>query len=133
MHKPDFPRVQALTAEGKFFSFRVPVNRVARQGMPEIRHVHADLVGSARFQAQFHKSIADIGFERFVMGYGGFGILIGYRHFFAVARIPSDGRIYRTAVCFQTPCNDSAVFACKAVFGNLLGKHAVRKIVFCHD
>ena len=89
-------RVELPLAEPRAGARAVPVHGVTHQRMPEVRHVHADLVGAAGLQRHLdvrraaetlqHAILADRGLARG-----------DHRHLLAVARVAPDRRIHRAA------------------------------------
>ena len=109
------------------------VDRVARDRMPDIRHVHTDLVRASglKAQAQLRKS-RKIFCDKIVRHGVSRVRRVLYRHALSILRMTCDGRIHR-AVLANFPVHHGAVFARKAVRLDLLRQVPVRGVVLRDD
>ena len=95
MAETDEAGMQALTMQKGQPGTLGSVNRITGDGMAQVGHVHADLMGASGLQLQTNMGKTGVTGEHLVMGHSRAGILIGHRHLLAVGGMAANGRIDR--------------------------------------
>ena len=108
------------------------VKRIAEQGMPDARHVHADLVRAPGLKPDIEQRKAVKAFGNGIVRDGGAPVRDD-RHLLAVARISADRAVDRAVRIPEIAAGDRLVFTVDAVLLQAVRKHRVRKVVFRHD
>ena len=127
MCKTDQPRVQALPAEAGHAVFR-SVDRVARHGMPDVRHVDADLMRAAGFQPQRRVGKRTVIFQYRIVRHCRTGMPVGHAHLLAVLFAAADGRADRPLRLPQMPVQHSSVFSSEGMSLDLLCQGMMRGV-----
>ena len=131
MDKAQFAGVQALTVQTGAVIARA-VYRVAGNRMPQIGHMHADLVGAAGLQLTAHVSETGIPSDNFVMGHGR-SAAGDHRHFLAVFGMAVDGRGNLAFILPQIADDNGLVSTGQAAVLQLIGQALMGTVVFRHD
>ena len=101
--------MERLAGETDAGGLALVVNRIAHQGKAQSRHVHPDLVGTARLQAALHQGATLEMLQHRVMGAGLPAVVLDHGHFGALGGMTADGRIHR-AVTVEIAHQQSPVF-----------------------
>ena len=104
------------------------VDRVARHGMADRLHVHADLMGPAGFEHALHVGRVGEPFEHLEARHGRFS-LGRDRHLLAVADVAADRRVDRAEVVLDHAFDDRDVLALRLLVLELGGKGVVGEVV----
>ena len=81
--------VEALTNQPLFGELGVSVHLVTQQGMTDVCHVHANLVGAARFQLAADMGVASVTLQYRPVGDRIAAVLVGDCHLLAVVGMTS--------------------------------------------
>lgn len=141
MINPKAPRMQSLPFEAlkcrDEFGARAlrqsgptPVDRIPDQGVTDMRHVNANLVGSARFKLDFDQSMGRKSLVDSIMSDGGFAVGT-HRKALAVTAVTSDRKV-NGASPGQGPLHQSQILAVNAVGLELLDQDFVGLNRACH-
>ena len=105
------------------------VHGITQYGMPEMAHVHADLVSPARFKLQLEAGESAESLVNGIVSHGAASALLCDRHTLAVCGMTCNRRIDCAPVIAESAYNDGAVFSVHAVILKLGGKSRVSVIV----
>ena len=108
------PGVQALSVQLSRLA-RSSVYGISRHRMPEIGHMHTDLMGTAGFQPEAQMRISRVFRQHGLVGYGRLAVLCRYRHLFPVGRMSADRRVHRTGRIAEMSHHHRFIFPCKTV------------------
>ena len=110
MHEAQRTRVQALSAQPLFRAL-MPVDKIAEQGVTDVRHVHADLVRAAGLQLAADVRVAVVARDDRPVRDGAAGVFLRYGHALAIGRVAADGRIHRAGIVAQIAADDGLIRA----------------------
>ena len=110
-----------------------PVERVAGHRMPDIGHMHPNLMGAPGLQPEAKVAEPLVPLQHRKMGNRRFGVLVGHGHLLAFDRMPADGGVHPAAVLFYISVHDRLITAVEGVFLNLFCEAGVRTITFGHN
>ena len=106
------------------------VDGVAQDGMADVRHVDADLVGAAGFELAADVGIAPVAFDDLPVGHGVPGIALGDAHFLPVGGVPPDGGIHGAGVLPEGAADNALIGSGHGVVLELGGQPGVGVVVF---
>ena len=109
-----------------------PVHHIPQQGVPQIRHVDADLVGAARLQAAGDVGMAVLGVDDLPVG-NCLPPVWGDRHALAVCGVPPNGGVHRTAILPEGAHRHPVVQPEQGVILQLGGQGQVGPVVLRRD
>ena len=131
------------SAEGLAKAGTVPsVERVTQERMSRGRHMHTNLMGATRFQLALNegKGLPPLATDGIALQHGVVGDRLPHacgrrtrgkcRHFFAVARIATNGIGQRAAILLEVADTNGVIHAANGMGLELLGEREVRRIVF---
>ena len=118
MDKAKHSRVQALTLKPLFGRGRA-VDSVAEQGVTDVRHMYANLVGASCLKAAADVRKRGICMQKLPVRDGVFCVFVRHRHAFAVNAVAADGLIHGAGRLFESAVDNGLVHAVKAVVGKL--------------
>ena len=125
-------RVEALRMQAEL-RLADAVDGVARDGVADPSHVHADLVRAAGLEAAAQVRILPVARDDLPVRHGLAAVLLRNGHALAVARVAADGRIDRAAVLAEAAADDALIGAAQRVVAELGSKAPVGKVVLRHD
>ena len=111
----------------------VAVDQIAQDGMADVGHVDADLVGAARLQLTADVGVATVTLHHFPMGHGLLGIAGGDSHLLAVGGMAANGGVHGAAVLPEGAADDALVNTVHGVILQLGSQHGVCQIVLCNS
>ena len=131
MPEPQLHRMEALPREPRHRLLR-PIDRVPADGMPNIRHVHPDLMGPPGLQ-----TAPDMGEPLKPLQY----LPVGHRipppvrhgHLLPIRTMPANRRVHSPAVLPQVPDHHRLICPCQTVVLKLCGQCLVRSIILCRN
>ena len=131
MDKAQPPGVEALACQAGHRLF-CPIHRIAQQGMAQIGHVDANLVGAAGLQTALQVGAAGIAPQHLPVGHRRTALGV-HRHLLPVHRVAADGGVHRAAVLFEAAHRHRLVHPGQGVVLKLGGQSQMGAVVFGRD
>ena len=113
-------RVDALRMQAEL-RLADAVDGVARDGVADPSHVHADLVRAAGLEAAAQVRILPVARDDLPVRDGIAAVFFRDGHLLAVRRMPPDGRVDRSGILFEIAADDALVGPCERVVFELRG------------
>ena len=124
-------RVETLPGQARHRLFGA-VHRVSQNGMPDMGHMHPDLVGAPGLQMTAHMGHARIPGNDLPVSHGMAAVRY-YGHLFAIPPVTADGGVHRSAVLPEIARHQTFVGAGQGMVGKLRRQCQVGGIVFGSD
>lgn len=131
MGETEFPGVQHLPR--KFSRAFASINFVAKNRMPEVMQVHANLVSPSTVQHAFDKADSILRFHHAIIGACGPTAVLRHGHALTMLAVPSDARVDNALRLSHRARDEREINFFHHSFGELSREVLMRRIIFRDD